>query len=51
MSVIIEVLLVLDFLGVEFDYEITISKLISYSDKFNFLKNSDNRPNICKSAS
>ena len=51
MSVIIEVLLVLDFLGVEFDYEITISNLISYSDKFNFLKNSDNRPNICKLAS
>ena len=51
MSVIIEVLLVLDFLGVEFDYEITISNLITYSDKFNFLKNDDNRLNICKLAS
>jgi len=51
LSVIIEVLLVLDFLGVEFNYEITIINLISYSDKFNFFKNSDNRPNICKLAS
>ena len=51
MSVIIEILLVLDFLGVEFDYEITISNLICYSDKFNFLTNTDDMPNICKLAS
>ena len=51
MSVIIEILLVLDFLGVEFDYEITISNLICYSDKFIFLTNTDDIPNICKLAS
>jgi len=28
-----------DFLGVEFDFEATISKLIRCTDKFNFLKN------------
>jgi len=50
MSVIIEILLVLDFLGVEFDYEITISNLICYSDKLSFLANTENMPNICKLA-
>ena len=37
-SVIIEVLLVLDLLGIEIDSKLTISNLISYSDKFNFIK-------------
>ncbi len=50
MSVIIEILIVLDYLGVEFNYELTISNLISYSDKFNFLKNTQNKTNICKLA-
>ncbi len=50
MSVIIEILIVLDYLGVEFNYELTISNLISYSDKFNFLKNIQNKTNICKLA-
>jgi len=51
MSVIIEILLVLDFLGVEFDIETTISNLICYSDKFNFLKNTGEMPNVYKLAS
>jgi len=51
MSVIIEILLVLDFLGVEFNFETTISNLISYSEKFRFLKNTENMPNIYKLAS
>jgi len=51
MSVIIEILLVLDFLGVEFNFETTISNLISYSEKFSFLKKAENMPNIYKLAS
>ena len=51
MSLIIEILLVLDFLGVEFDYEATISNLIRYSDKFSFLENTGDMPNNCKLAS
>ncbi len=51
MSVIIEILLVLDFLGVEFNFETTISNLKSYSDKFSFLKSTENMPNIYKLAS
>ena len=37
MVVIIELLSVLEIIGVNFDYELTISKLISYSDSFAFL--------------
>ncbi len=51
MSVIIEILLVLDFLRVEFNFEVTISNLICYSEKFSFLKNTANMPNIYKLAS
>jgi len=51
MSVILEILLVLDFLGVEFDFETIVSNLICYSDKFSFLKNTHDMPNICKLAS
>jgi len=47
---IIDILIVLDFLGVEFNYETTISNLISYSEKFNFLKNIVNMPKHCKLA-
>ena len=50
LSVIIEILLVLDFLGVDFDYEETISKLIGYSENINFLGTVENLPNSCKSA-
>lgn len=50
LSAIIDILIVLDFLGVSFDYEITISKLISYSEKFNFLKSLEKMPNNCKLA-
>jgi len=48
MSVIIEILLVLDLLGVDIDFELTISNLIKYSDKFNFIRSSDKLPNIYK---
>ena len=51
MSVIIDILVVLDLLGVEINFETTISNLISYSDNFNFLKNTNNYPNIYKLAS
>jgi len=50
MSVIIEILMVLDFLGVEFDFEVTVSNLICYSEKFSFLKNTNDISNICKLA-
>jgi hypothetical protein len=48
LSAIIDLLIVLDFLGVVFDYETTISKLVNYSDKFNFLKSIKDVPNDCK---
>lgn len=50
MSVIIEILLVLDFLGVEFDFEATVSNLIRYSEKFSFLENVGDMPKSCKLA-
>jgi len=54
LSVIIEILLVLDFLdflGVVFDYEETISKLMNYTDNFTFFENKENSLNFCKLAS
>ncbi|MBE9467057.1 MAG: hypothetical protein IMY72_01900, partial [Bacteroidetes bacterium] len=51
MSVIIDILVVLDLLGVEINFETTISKLINYSDNFNLSKNTNNYPNIYKLAS
>ena len=51
MSVIIEILLILDFLGAEFDFETIISNLICYSEKFSFLENTNDISNICKLAS
>ena len=42
MLVIIELLAVLEILGVDFDYELTVSKLISFSDSFAFLIKSTN---------
>lgn len=51
MSVIIDILVVLDLLSVEINFETIISNLISYSDNFNFLKNTNNYPNIYKLAS
>ena len=51
MAVIIDILVVLDLLGVRIDFEITISNLISYSDNFNFLKSTNKSPDIYKLAS
>ena len=51
MSVIIDILVVLDLLGIEINFETTISNLISYSDNFNFLKKTNHSPNIYKLAS
>ena len=48
MSVIIDILVVLDLLGVEFDAEVTISRLISYSEKFDFIGNPNRSINHCK---
>lgn len=45
MIVIFQILAVLEILNVEFDYELTISKLISYMDDFNILKSWHNKPN------
>ena len=42
MLVIIELLAVLEILEVDFDYELTVSKLISFSDSFAFLIKSTN---------
>ena len=51
MSVIIDIIIVLDLLGVEINFETTISNLISYSNNFNFLKNTYDFSNIYKLAS
>ncbi|MBE9466887.1 MAG: hypothetical protein IMY72_01045, partial [Bacteroidetes bacterium] len=51
MSVIIDILVVLDLLGVEINFETTISKPINYSDNFNLSKNTNNYPYIYKLAS
>ncbi len=51
MVVIIELLSVLEIIGVNFDYELTISNLISYSDSFAFLNKSTNTRNSYKLAS
>ena len=48
LSIIIEILIVLDFLGVDFDYEETISKLISYSDNANLWGYAKKSSNFCK---
>jgi len=48
MSVIIDILVVLDLLGIEFDAMITISKLISYSDELKFIKNYSKDISHCK---
>jgi hypothetical protein len=48
LSVIIEILLVLDFLGVDFGYEATISRLVSYSESIIFFGIGENSSNICK---
>jgi hypothetical protein len=48
LSVIIEILLVLDFLGVDFDYGATISRLVSYSESIIFFRIGKNSSNLCK---
>lgn len=49
-SVIIEVLLVLDFLGVDFDYEKTICILVSYNNIDGLFTNELDYSNFCKLA-
>jgi len=44
MLVIVQLLAILEILDVVFDYELTISKLISYSDNLNFFKNIEDKP-------
>lgn len=51
MMVILQVLAVLEILGVEFDYGLTISKLISYMDNVDVFKNWINKPNSYNLAS
>lgn len=51
MMVILQVLAVLEILGVEFDYGLTISKLISYMDNVDVFKNWINKPNCYNLAS
>ena len=48
MSVIMDILLVLDLLGIEFDPMITISKLISCSDELSFIENHSKLTDHCK---
>ncbi len=48
LLIIMEILIVLDLLGVDFDYEETISKLVSYSNYSSLLGNAIKSSNICK---
>jgi len=48
MSVIIDILVVLDLLGIEFDAMITISRLISYSEELNIIENQNKSLSLCK---
>ena len=51
IAAILEVLAILDFLIDNIDFESTISKLINYSDKLNFLNQDQNISSIYKLAS
>jgi len=51
LAAIIEVLAILDLLIDNINLESTISKLINYSDKLNFLNQNKNNSNVCKLAS
>jgi len=51
LLVIVELLSVLEIIGVSFDYELTISSLLKYSDSLGFLQNSTNIKNSYKLAS
>jgi len=51
MIVILQLLAILEMLDVVFDYEITISKLINYTDNLNFMKNIGDKPNSYNLAS
>ncbi len=48
LAVIIELLVFLESLGLIFDFEVTISKLVCYSDKFKFLENYQNSESTYK---
>ena len=50
MIALIELIAVLDFLIENFDIEITISKLIRYNEKFDFLRKIQQNENLCKLA-
>ncbi len=50
MIALVELIAVLDFLIEYFDIEITISKLIRYNEKFDFLRKIQQNENICKLA-
>lgn len=49
--VIMEIFLILDSLGVVYDYEETISKLMNYPENIFFSENKVNSQNLCKLAS
>ncbi len=51
MFVIIKILLVLDFLGIELNFEATVSNIACCSDKCSFLKNTSSMTNTYKLAS
>ena len=50
MLAIVELIAVLEFLIDDFDIEVTISKLIYYNEKFDFLRKIQRKENLCKLA-
>lgn len=48
MLALVELIAILDFLIEDFDIEITISKLIRYNEKFDFLRKIQENENLCK---
>ena len=50
MLAIVELIAILEFLIDDFDIEVTISKLIYYNEKFDFLRNIQEKENLCKLA-
>jgi len=50
MLAIVELIAVLEFLIDDFDIEVTISKLIYYNEKFEFLSKLQEKENLCNLA-
>ncbi len=50
MLAIVELITVLEFIIEGFDIEVTISNLIRYNEKFEFLINIKEKDNLCKLA-